>query len=472
MKIIKNYIYNMSYQVLLLIVPLITMPYISRTLGPDGLGKFSYTNSIMSYFVLLGSLGITLYGSRQVAYVQSNKNKRSEIFWEVSLLKILTFSFSTVLLIVFLMIFSEYRVLILAQGLTLLSVGFDVSWYFIGIEDFKKTVIRNISVKLVSLVLIFTMVHTPSDLLVYIIILGGSTLIGNIVLMPFLFKQINAPKIKKINILQHLGPVILLFLPQVATQIYLVVNKTMLGEMDSIKSVGFFSSSDTLVRLALTIVSSVSAVLMPRIANLIAQNDGSSVEKYMKKSFEFINFLSLPIMFGLAAIAPKFIPLFLGEKFKIVSHLVILESPVILLISWSIAITNQYLIPAKMNKEYTISTVIGAVANILMNILLINIWGVYGAIIATLLSETLVIIYLIYSIRHIFSIRSMIFSNFWKYIFSALLMLIFVLYIDNLLSSSVYAVMLEICLGLLVYLGILMCLKTKILVNWRSFFDE
>ena len=246
----------------------------------------------------------------------------------------------------------------------------------------------------------------------------------------------------------------------------------MLGEMDSIKSVGFFSSSDTLVRLALTIVSSVSAVLMPRIANLIAQNDGNSVEKYMKKSFEFINFLSLPIMFGLAAIAPKFIPLFLGEKFKIVSQLIIIESPVILLISWSIAITNQYLIPAKMNKEYTISTVIGAVANILMNILLINIWGVYGAIIATLLSETLVVIYLIYSIRHIFSISSMIFSNFWKYIFSALFMLIFVLYIDNLLPSSVYAVMLEICSGLLVYLGILMCLKTKILVNWRSFFDE
>lgn len=123
----------MSYQVLLLIVLLITMPYISQILGPDGLGKFSYTNSIMSYFVLLGSLGITLYGSRQVAYVRSDKNKRSEIFWEVSLLKLLTFSFSTFLLIVFLMIFSEYRILILAEGLTLLSVAFDVSWYFIGI---------------------------------------------------------------------------------------------------------------------------------------------------------------------------------------------------------------------------------------------------------------------------------------------------------------------------------------------------
>lgn len=472
MKILKNYIYNMSYQVLFLIVPLITMPYISRALGPEGLGTYSYTNSIMSYFVLLGNLGIALYGSRQVAYVQSDKNKRSEIFWEITILKLITFSLSTTFLIIFLMIISEYRILILAQGLTLLSVVFDVSWYFIGIEDFKKTVIRNVIVKLATLVLIFMFVHTTSDLLLYILIMGGSTLIGNIALVPFLFEQINFPKIKRINVVHHLGPVILLFLPQVATQIYLVVNKTMIGNLDSIEAVGFFSSSDTLVRLALTAVSSVSAVLMPRISNLIAQNDRKRIENYMKKSFEFINFLSLPMICGLIAIAPKFIPLFLGEKFRIVSQLIIIESPVIILISWSIAITNQYLIPAKMNKEYTISSVIGAVVNILMNIILIKEWGVYGAIVATLLSEIFVIMYLIYSVRNVFNIKTMIFSNFWKYALSAILMLIFILLIESLLASSVYAVMVEIALGVVIYLGFLICLKAKVLANWRNFFDD
>lgn len=462
----------MSYQVLFLIVPLITMPYISRALGPEGLGTYSYTNSIMSYFVLLGNLGIALYGSRQIAYVQTDKNKRSEIFWEITILKLITFCFSTFFLIIFLIIVNEYRILILAQGLALLSVAFDVSWYFIGIEDFKKTVIRNIIVKLATLVLIFMYVHKSSDLLLYILIMGGSTLIGNIVLVPFVFEQVNLPKINRINVLHHLGPVILLFLPQVATQIYLVVNKTMIGKMDSIEAVGFFSSSDTLVRLALTAVSSVSAVLMPRIANLIAQNDKKSIEKYMKKSFEFINFLSLPMMCGLIAIAPKFIPLFLGEKFKIVSQLIIIESPVIILISWSIAITNQYLIPAKMNREYTLSTVIGAVVNIIMNIIFIKEWGVYGAVVATLISEIFVIMYLIYSVRHIFNISNMIFSNSWKYALSAMFMLFFILFIDHLLVSSIYAVMLEIGLGIVIYLGFLLCLKGTILANWRNFFDD
>lgn len=472
MKIIKNYMYNMVYQVMLLIVPLVTMPYISRTLGPEGLGEFSYTNSIISYFVLLGSLGIALYGSRQIAYVQSDKAQRSNIFWEVTFLKLATFSVSALLLVVFLLVSNEYRILILAQSLNLVSVAFDASWYFIGIEDFKKTVIRNIIVKLGSLILIFTLVHTRTDLLTYILIIGGSTLLGNLVLLPFLKNQINAPKIRFQSVLKHLAPVTLLFLPQLATQIYLVVNKTMLGKMDSIQAVGFFSSSDTLVRLALTIVSSVSAVLMPRIANLIARNESGRVEKYMRKSFEFINFLSLPLMLGLVAVSPKFIPLFLGDDFKIVSGLIVIESPVILLISWSIAITNQFLIPSKMNKEYTISTIIGAVSNVIMNIVFINTWGVYGAIIATLLSETSVVIYLIYSIRDNFDVKSMMFSNFWKYAVSSFLMFIFIVCLDALMPKTILSIGVEITVAVIFYIMVLKFLKAKIVVNWRNFFDD
>ncbi|WP_218015724.1 lipopolysaccharide biosynthesis protein, partial [Leuconostoc citreum] len=246
---------------------------------------------------------------------------------------------------------------------------------------------------------------TKYDLLTYILILGGSTLLGNVTLIPFLIKQISKPIIKEFQLKRHVVPVILLFLPQLATQIYLVVNKTMLGQMESISSVGFFSSSDTLVRITLTIVSALSGVLMPRIANLIARGEALKVKEYMEKSFEFINSLSLPMMFGLAAIAHKFVPLFLGEDFQIVSKLIIIESPVILLISWSIAITNQFLIPSNMNKEYITSTIIGAIFNVGANVFLIPVFGVYGAIIATLLSEILVVTYLLYSVSKYLDIK-------------------------------------------------------------------
>lgn len=126
--------------------------------------------------------------------------------------------------------------------------------------------------------------------------------------------------------------------------------------MDSITAVGFFNSSDTIVRLVLTIVTSLSSVLMPRISNLIMQGNNKSISVYMDKSFEFINFLAFPLVAGLVAIAAKFIPLFLGDGFEIVIHLLIIESLIILFISWSIAITNQYLIPSGLNKEYLWST--------------------------------------------------------------------------------------------------------------------
>ncbi|MBZ5946333.1 flippase [Leuconostoc gasicomitatum] len=472
MKILKNYFYNMAYQILLLIVPLLTMPYISRTLGPQGLGTYSYTNSIMSYFVLLGNLGITLYGSRQIAYVQSDKIERSKLFWEITILKLVTVGFATLMLVLFLMYYSEYRFLIIAQSLTLIASAFDVSWYFMGVEDFKKTVLRNILIKIASLILIFTLVHSESDIIIYIVILSGSTLVGNIMLIPFLIKQINFFNIKKLNIWKHLSPVIFLFLPQMATQIYLVVNKTMLGQMDSIKAVGFFSSSDTLIRLALTIVSSLSAVLMPRISNLIARGEMNKVEKYMGKSFEFINFLSLPIMLGLIAISPKFIPLFLGENFKVVSTLIIIESPVVLLISWSIAITNQYLIPAKMNKAYINSTVIGAISNVLINIVMIRFYGVYGAIIATLISEILVMSYLVMIMMKFLSVKEMIFSNFYKYGIASVIMFLFTIVIDKLLSTTIYSVLLEVFLSIMIYFIALLILKVRLLTNWRHFFDD
>lgn len=462
----------MSYQILLLIVPLATMPYISRVLGPKGLGTYAYTNSVVSYFVLLGSLGITLYGSRQIAYVQSNREMRSKLFFEITILKLFTTLFSGALLASYLFMCSEFRVLLIAQSLTLLANVFDVSWYFMGVEDFKKNVIRNVIVKLVSLILIFSFVRTNSDLLLYIIIIGGSTLIGNIVLIPFLINQVEFFNVKNLNVVQHLKPAILLFLPQVATQVYLVVNKTMLGQMDSIAAVGFFSSSDTLIRLALTIVSSLSAVLMPRIANLISEGKTKSVEYYMKQSFEFINVLALPLMMGLAAISSTFVPLFLGEKFSVVALLVIMESPVILIISWSIAITNQYLIPSGMNREYITSTLLGAISNVLLNVILISNFGVYGAIIATFVSELIVMIYLVYSIRKYLKVTTMIFSNFYTYAVGSSIMFGVTRTLSHILPATVVSVILEIFVGITTYYITLFLLKADILKNWRNFFHE
>ncbi|MCG0601703.1 flippase [Lactiplantibacillus plantarum] len=163
MKVVRNYLYNAGYQLLNLIVPFITVPYIARVLGPEGVGINSYTNSIITYFLLIGTLGITVYGNREIAYHRDNVNERSKIFWEIELLQLMTIVFAYILFLGFDFFQTKYRTYFLLQSLWIVAGAFDISWLFMGMEDFKKTVLRNTLVKLVSLAAIFMFVKNAGD---------------------------------------------------------------------------------------------------------------------------------------------------------------------------------------------------------------------------------------------------------------------------------------------------------------------
>ena len=195
--ITKNYIYNLIYQVVVLILPLITAPYISRVLGAENIGIYSYTISIVTYFILFGSLGIAIYGQREIAYLQGKPGEYSKTFWEIVMLRFLTISISV---LIFYFVFAQqgqyavyYRILLLELFATCL----DISWFFQGLEEFKKTVIRNTVVKIISIICIFTFVKTSNDLLKYFLIYVFSTTIGNISLWLYLPKYLKKINIKK-----------------------------------------------------------------------------------------------------------------------------------------------------------------------------------------------------------------------------------------------------------------------------------
>ena len=158
-KVVKNYFYNLSYQILILIIPLITTPYISRVLGAKGIGIFSYTNSIVQYFILFGCVGLNLYGQREIAYVQHEKDKRDIVFWELVLLRIITVSISLLSYFCTLASHGTYASIFIIMSLDIVATMFDISWFFQGIEDFKKIVIRNCIVKLTGVLLIFLFVN-------------------------------------------------------------------------------------------------------------------------------------------------------------------------------------------------------------------------------------------------------------------------------------------------------------------------
>ena len=267
----KNYLYNLIYQSLILIVPLITTPYLSRVLGAEAIGIYSYTISITTYFVLFGSLGIALYGQREIAYVQDDKEKRSTVFIEILLMRFITLGISMLIFYLSFVKQGQYSTYYKILILEIISNSIDISWFFQGIEEFKKTVVRNAIVKIISVICIFIFVKNTNDLLKYFIIYVLSTFLGNLSLWMYLPKYIEKVNLKNIKIFKHLKPAIALFIPQIAVQIYTVLDKTMIGAIvDDKAEVGFYEQSQKIVKLLLAIATSLGTVMSPRMASTFA----------------------------------------------------------------------------------------------------------------------------------------------------------------------------------------------------------
>lgn len=468
MKVIKNYIYNMGYQVLVLITPLLTVPYVARVLGAQGVGINSYTNSWVTFFLLLGQMGISLYGNREIAYHRDNRQERSKIFWEVELLQGITICIAYVIFLVFLFEFShEYRTYFIIQSLLIIAGGLDVSWYFMGMEDFKKTVFRNMVIKIASIALIFTLVKQPTDLGKYIFLLGMSQVVGNLTLWPYLKQSISFIKVFQLRPFSHFYPSLLLFIPTITTQVYLVVNRIMLGRLSDTVSVGQFDYADKITKIVLAVVTATGQVMLPHIAHKFADGDVKGIRQSLYNSFDFVTALSVPMMFGLAAISNKFAPWFLGADFASTAQIMAIESPVIVLIAWSNVTGTQYLMPVNRVKEYTISVTIGAIANIIFNLFLIEAYDANGAALATVISEFVVTGMQIYFIRTTIK-RRQLFRYTWKYLLSGALMFIVVYRLNGIMNMSIQNLIAQMFLGILIYLGGLLIFKAPILYQAKE----
>lgn len=467
MKLIKNYLYNVGYQIFILIIPLITVPYVSRVLGSDGVGINAYTNSIVSYFVLFGSIGINLYGNRTIAYVRDNREKLSQTFWEIALLRIFVIFISYIIFLISLSFVRQYQIFYFYQSFLILAAGIDISWLFMGIEDFKKTVTRNMLIKLISLIAIFILVKDKSDIGAYILILSLSTLSGNLTLWPYLRKIVSRPNWKSLNLRSHISPSLALFIPQIATQVYLVLNKTMLGYMTNVQNAGFYENSDKLVKIVLAIVTATGTVMLPRMANTFSSGNMKLVNEYVRHSFDFVSTICFPMAFGLAAIAPSFSIWFFGKDFSITGTLIPILSLVIIFIGWSNVLGTQYLLPTNQTKYFTISVTSGAVVNLILNLVLINIYGIYGAIWATVISEFVVTVVQVFLIHNQFSIYEL-FHGTWKYLGASLVMFALVRLANVKMPGTFWAFFVQIFIGLIIYVILIVVLHAPILGQLRE----
>lgn len=461
----KNYLYNLSYQILAIILPLITTPYLSRVLGAENIGIYSYSLSITTYFILFGSLGVAMYGQREIAYIQDNIKKRSKVFFEIIIMRSITLGISLLLFYFTFCLNGQYIIYYKILILEIIANAIDISWYFQGLEEFKKTVVRNTIVKLISVLFIFTLVKTSNDLNKYFIIYVLSNFFGNLSLWIYLPKYIKKINIKDLNIIRHIRPAIMLFIPQIATQIYTVLDKTMIGVIIADKSeVGYYEQAQKIIKLLLTIVTSLGTVMLPRIASTFASGNKEKVRKYMNNSFTFIIMLALPLMFGIISVSSSFVTLFYGYGYEKVTPLLCIISPIIVLIGLSNVTGTQFLLPTKQQNKYTLSVVIGAIINFILNLILIKNFASIGASIATVIAELAVTTTQFILIRKEVKALDVLRIS-YKYIIAAIIMFICSNSIGWLISNKLLSVFVQISISVIIYFGVLFVLKDKMILE-------
>lgn len=342
-KIVKNFFYQTIFQLTKIIIPIITVPLVSKALGPEGIGIYNYSNSIAQYFVLLSGLGISLYGNREIALKWNRKENVSATFWEIFSLKAVM-TFISLVIYGIIITFLNQTTFFLVQSLLILSVFFDVSWFFMGIEDFKKTSLATLFVQIVTFLGIVLFVKKPNDALIYTMIQASGVLVSQLLVWPFLRRYITFAPIKIKQILLHLRGSIEFFIPQVAIMLYTNLNKTILGIFLGTVAVGYYSNSLQLNTVFITVITTLDVVLLPHMSGLFAQNNEKAITNLMEKTVHLQLYFSIPIMFGILTVFDKLVPWFFGQEFLFINNVTPIFSILVVVIPLGMAISRQYLL--------------------------------------------------------------------------------------------------------------------------------
>lgn len=459
----KNYIYNVAYQILILLTPLITSPYIARTLGPDGIGTASYIGSVSSYFMLVASMGIATFAQREVSYYQEDRTMRTQVFWEVKLLQLTTCGVCFAAYFVF-CLFQENRILYLISGIGLLNMVLDVSWLYQGMEEFGALVFRNVVFKAIHIIYIFTFVHSKEDLPLYMLesVFGS---LSAMAMWPKLPSMIGRPDFKKLRPFRHFKTVFLLFVPTIAIQIYTVLDKTMIGVIthDTYEN-GYYEQAIRISKMLLTLVTSLGTVMVPRIGKLYAEKNTESIRNYMYRSYRFVWFLGIPICFGLIMTAGNFIPWFLGDGYEKVISLTGILSLLILDIGISNVTGLQYLIPTRRENTFTFTVTVGAVVNFFSNMALIYSFQATGAAVASVVAETTIAVVQLIIVRKELSPWRVLKEG-KHYFIAGLIMVAALIPLTKALSPSFFHTFVIVAVGAAVYFAVLLLMRDEFFLS-------
>ena len=409
----KNYIYNTSYQILVLIIPFITIPYISRTLTASSIGRFTFVNSILQYFTLFAGMGIAIFGQREISYYQDDRKERSRVFWELKFLSLINV---TICMIIYLTLVNTYAhqnfKMYMIVSLHIITIVFEAGWFFAGMEEFGLLVSISFVLKILQTACIFIFIKAPNHIDRYAFNISFFWFLGSAIQCCFLPKYIDKPDFKNLRPFRNIKTIWSLFIPTIASSVYSILDTTMIGLFtDTSYENGYYELCMRVIRIVLILVSSLTSVMIPRIGYLFKKNEDEQIQRYMYLTYKFVWFIGIPLCLGLIAVSDNFVYWFFGVDSGRVAELLKISGMLIIVIGINSITGGQYLIPTGRQNQYTLSVIIGAVTNLSMNIFLIRYFYAFGAVVASVISEGVIAFVEFYFVRKELSFVKILFSS-------------------------------------------------------------
>lgn len=387
----SNYIFNTVRTVLNFLTPLLIFPYTSRVLGPEGLGRVEFANSVVSYFVLFTAWGIPTYGIREIARTRDSLQERSRTVWELSIILACTVILGYITYFITISavpIFREQLLLFLIICPTIFLSDFSYEWFYVGIEDQKYITQRYVVTKLLQIVLIFLCIKEQSHFYRYAAIMIGLNGISTVFNIGRLRKYICRVRLKNLHPIRHIKPVLIIFTSVIAVNVYTQLDITMVGLFAGDRSVGLYTAANKVVRIVIQLVTSLGAVMVPRIENSLKKGDIENYRRNLWVSLRFVFMIGLPSVIGIELLAEHIISLFAGSEYLEAVISIRLLAPIILIVGLAYFVGFQVLYPNRRESVYTLAVTVSALLNGVFNYFMIQVYGHNGAIMGTVVAET------------------------------------------------------------------------------------
>lgn len=435
--IARNFIMNSILNISVFIFPLITFPYASRMLNPEGMGKISFISSIVAYLLIIAQLGIPTYGIKLCAKVRDNKKELTKITHELLIINLIMSIMAYFLMFVALMVsvkLREEKKLLFIVSLSILFNTISVEWLYKGLEEYEYITKRSLLFKIISVVLMFIFIHNESDYIKYGAITVFASVGSGIMNFINLRKYIDLKYPGKYNLKKHINPIITFFSMAIAVTIYTNLDIVMLGFIKGDAEVGYYNAAVKMKILLSSVVASLGTVLLPRASYYLNNGNKELFFKITKKAMNFVFIIGVPIVVFFILDAEQGILLLAGEKYKSAILPMKIIMPTVLIIGITNIMGIQMLVPLEKEIYVLKSTCYGAVINIIINIILIPRYGALGASVGTLIAEIVVFIVLFIPFKKLF-IEIFCKIEYFKIIISvicaALIVLIINLYIET-----------------------------------------